>query len=135
MVTISSTTPIPAATRRRTITVCWSSASVPCEGRRGRGGSDPGRATAGCGAAALLERLGAGGFGVVWRARDELLGREVALKRIALGDGDCERATREALAAARLAHPAIVALYEASPAPDAFYLISELVRGQTLARL
>jgi eukaryotic-like serine/threonine-protein kinase len=84
----------------------------------------------------LLERLGAGGFGVVWRAHDELLGREVALKRITLPpDGDSERASREALASARLAHPAIVALYEACAAPDAFYLISELVRGETLAQL
>ena len=66
----------------------------------------------------LRERLGAGGFGVVWRAHDELLHREVAVKRIALGaDGeDAERATREALATARLSHPAIVALYEACAA-------------------
>jgi eukaryotic-like serine/threonine-protein kinase len=83
----------------------------------------------------LLERLGAGGFGVVWRARDELLHREVALKRIALGpDGDRERATREAHAAARLSHPAIVALYEACVVQDACYLISELVDGETLAQ-
>jgi eukaryotic-like serine/threonine-protein kinase len=84
----------------------------------------------------LLERLGAGGFGVVWRAHDELLDREVAVKRIPLDpQEDSERASREALASARLAHPAIVALYEACPAPDAFYLISELVHGDTLALL
>jgi eukaryotic-like serine/threonine-protein kinase len=84
----------------------------------------------------LRERLGAGGFGVVWRAHDEVLRREVAVKRIPLAAGeDGERATREALASARLAHPAIVALYEACPAEDAFYLISELVDGDTLAQL
>jgi serine/threonine protein kinase len=84
----------------------------------------------------LRERLGAGGFGVVWSAYDELLRREVAVKRIALApDEDGERASREALASARLSHPAIVALYEACPADDAFYLISELVDGHTLAAL
>jgi serine/threonine protein kinase len=84
----------------------------------------------------LRERLGAGGFGVVWSAHDELLHREVAVKRIALApDEDGERASREALASARLSHPAIVALYEACPADDAFYLISELVDGDTLAAL
>ena len=84
----------------------------------------------------MLERLGSGGFGVVWRARDELLGREVAVKRIPLApDGDSERATREALATARLSHPAIVALYEAHSDAECFYLISELVRGETLSQL
>lgn len=83
----------------------------------------------------LLERLGAGGFGIVWRAHDELLHREVAVKRIWLGPGDAERASREAHAAARLSHPAIVALYEAYTQGEAFYLVSELVHGSTLARL
>jgi hypothetical protein len=60
----------------------------------------------------------------------------VAHKRIPLPSvEDRERATREAQASARLSHPAIVALYEATADEDAFYLISELVEGDTLAEL
>ncbi len=84
----------------------------------------------------LLERLGSGGFGEVFRAHDELLRRQVAVKRIPCeADGLGERAAREAHAAARLSHPAIVALYEAAQEDGCFYLTSELVEGQTLARL
>jgi eukaryotic-like serine/threonine-protein kinase len=108
--------------------------------RRPRGGGAWGEGPRGqtlvLGRYRLRERLGAGGFGVVWSAHDEQLQRAVAVKRVPLAPGeDAERVTREALASARLAHPAIVALYEACPVQDAFYLISELVDGDTLARL
>jgi hypothetical protein len=84
----------------------------------------------------LLSRLGAGGFGVVWSAHDEVLDRHVAVKRIALPEGaSSDRAVREALAAARLAHPAIVSLYEAGAEADSFVIVSELVDGSTLASL
>jgi serine/threonine protein kinase len=114
-------------------------AAVPSARRIARAGEEPGTDDLALGRYRMLERLGTGGFGVVWRAHDELLHREVAVKRVWLGTVggpiDSERATREALAAARLAHPAIVALYEARAHEGAFYLISELVDGQTLAHL
>jgi len=83
----------------------------------------------------LEEQLGAGAFGVVWRARDEKLERDVAVKAIGGEHAAPGRATREARAAARLAHPAIVTLYEAGSEGGTTYLVSELVRGGTLAQL
>ena len=84
----------------------------------------------------LSRRLGAGGMGTVWLAHDEKLERAVAVKRIGIEDPEVgKRAKREARAAARLAHPGIVALYESGQDSGAVYLVSELVRGRTLARL
>jgi hypothetical protein len=84
----------------------------------------------------LVERLGAGGFGVVWLAHDERLDRSVAVKRIPMHDAaTAARAEREGLVAARLAHPGIVALFEAGRDDEAVYLVSELVRGRALAEL
>jgi len=83
----------------------------------------------------LGPRLGAGGMGVVYRARDERLERDVAVKRIAIEHDLDGRGEREALAAARLSHAGIVALYESGRDDEAVYLVSELIDGPTLAEL
>jgi hypothetical protein len=80
----------------------------------------------------LGARLGSGGFGTVYAAHDERLDRHVALKLIPAHGPAPERAQREALAAARLHHPGIVAVYDAGDDRDGRYLVSELVRGRTL---
>jgi eukaryotic-like serine/threonine-protein kinase len=86
----------------------------------------------------LQRRLGAGAFGTVWLARDERLERDVAVKilpRERTTSHPPGRFEREARAAARLSHPAIVTLYEAAVDDDGAYLVSELVRGTTLDTL
>jgi serine/threonine protein kinase len=83
--------------------------------------------------------IGRGGMGAVWLARDTVLGRDVALKRIGLLPGasatDLERAEREARLAARLNHPHVVAVYDLVAEDDANWLVMEYVEGVTLATL
>jgi hypothetical protein len=83
----------------------------------------------------LGRRLGAGGFGAVHEAVDEVLDRCVAVKVIPSDGATPVRARREAVAAARLEHPGIVAIYDAGEEDGARYLVSELVEGHTLAQL
>src|SRR5438270_448317 len=75
----------------------------------------------------ILSRIGAGGMGEVWRARDTRLGREVAIKVSA--DQFSDRFEREARAVAALNHPNICVLHDVGPD----YLVMELVDGATLA--
>ncbi|MFI6319400.1 serine/threonine-protein kinase [Nonomuraea sp. NPDC050556] len=85
----------------------------------------------------MIEPLGSGGMGRVWLARDELLGREVAVKELTLPEGDraeaVTRAVREAQATAQLRHTSIVALHDVVVADDRPWLVMELLRGRTLA--
>jgi Protein kinase domain len=81
----------------------------------------------------VTERIGSGGMGTVYRAFDERLQRHVALKEVDAADP--ERVLREAQAAARLNHPAIVTLYELGEHAGHAVLVSELVPGETLAAL
>jgi hypothetical protein len=83
----------------------------------------------------LYRRLGTGGFGTVWMAHDERLERDVAVKILPRERVVGGRFEREARAAARLSHPGIVTLYEASVDDEGAYLVSELVRGSTLNAL
>ncbi len=81
----------------------------------------------------VLDRVGSGGMGTVYRAFDERLQRQVALKEIA--GADARRVLREAQAAARLNHPGIATLYELGSEDGRALLVSELVEGATLAEL
>ena len=86
----------------------------------------------------LIRRLGEGGMGVVYVARDERLQREVAVKMIAnLSNEDAiKRFWREARAAAAINHPNICQIYEVDEAPAGIYLAMELLDGEPLdARL
>ncbi|MGX1884312.1 serine/threonine-protein kinase [Streptomyces sp. NPDC055287] len=91
----------------------------------------------------LLERLGRGGMGTVWRARDTVLHREVALKEVlpygpaSAGDAEAshvlrERVLREARALARISHPHVVTIHHIIDEEPHPWLVMELLPGRTL---
>ncbi len=91
------------------------------------------------GAYEILEQLGAGGMGEVYRARDMRLGREVAIKTVSLHhQSQTEALTRfemEARSASALNHPNIVTIYELGCVDDTHFIAMELVRGETVRAL
>jgi serine/threonine-protein kinase len=87
----------------------------------------------------LVSRLGAGGMGEVWRARDQDLHRDVAVKflpeRFAADAIRLGRFAQEARAASSLNHPNIVTIHEIGQTSGLPYIVMELVEGQTLREL
>ncbi len=87
----------------------------------------------------IVEKLGEGGMGEVWRARDIRLGRFVALKvlpaDLARDPDRRQRFEAEARAVGALNHPNIVAVYDVGADGDQSYIVSELVEGESLRSL
>ncbi|MFF4409453.1 serine/threonine-protein kinase [Streptomyces sp. NPDC001404] len=90
----------------------------------------------------LLELIGRGGMGRVWRATDEMLDRRVAAKEIRIdglmGEGSAvqrERSRREARATARIDHPNVVRVYDVAEENDRLWIVMELVDGRSLEQV
>jgi serine/threonine protein kinase len=83
----------------------------------------------------LIEQVGAGAFGTVWKAHDSELDRTVAIKiprKEHLDSGEADQFLREARAAAQLQHSNIVSVHEVGREEDTVYIISDFVKGATL---
>jgi eukaryotic-like serine/threonine-protein kinase len=83
----------------------------------------------------LLEKLGSGGLGEVWKARDQVLNRVVAMKFVAAAagaSGGSRELLKEARAASALNHPNIVTVFEVGESPHGAYMTMEVVEGETL---
>jgi hypothetical protein len=85
----------------------------------------------------VLDLLGSGGMGAVYRVRDEKLERDVAIKMLTDGlltsDEARQHFRREALALAKLNHPRIAAVYDVGEQDGLDYIVMELVQGDSLA--
>src|SRR5262245_39308444 len=84
----------------------------------------------------IVDLIGRGGMGEVYRARDERLGRDVAVKilppHLSVHSEALKRFRREARAVAALSHPNIVALFDIGDSDDGPYVVTELLDGETL---
>ncbi len=86
----------------------------------------------------FVEVIGRGGMGTVYRAVDETLDRDVAIKVLNPGLAESETVTRfrkEAVTLAKLNHPRIAHLYELTREGDALFMVMEYVRGETFERI
>src|SRR5580692_4119820 len=86
----------------------------------------------------ILDELGRGGCGVVYRALDPSIGRVVAIKTILTkteGEESRERFRREARSAGNLSHPNIVTIHDFSDTGDPMFIAMEFVEGRTLAEM
>ncbi|MFF7893813.1 protein kinase [Streptomyces sp. NPDC007907] len=90
----------------------------------------------------LVESIGQGGMGRVWRAADEILDRQVAVKEMRIDGLDAEdsrtrreRTLREARATARIDHPNVVRIYDVVDEGERLWIVMELVAGRSLERI
>ncbi len=82
----------------------------------------------------LLDRLGAGGMGVIYAAYDPQLERAVAVKVVYVPESGSSDALAEAKALARLSHPNVVTIFDYGFVDEHLYIVMELILGQTLRR-
>src|SRR5882757_5740422 len=90
----------------------------------------------------LVESIGQGGMGRVWRAADDMLDRQVAVKEMRIDGLDPEdtrtrreRTLREARATARIDHPNVVRIYDVVDEGERLWIVMELVAGRSLEQI